>query len=72
MVELERLAFAFVLAHESGERSRNTARGRLGAGGPRLVLRSGDGTIRVRRLSGGPPPPPPPHAPAPPDLPVER
>ena len=68
-----KLDSGLVFAHESGERSRNTARGRLGAGGPRLVLRSGDGTIRVRRLSGGPPPPPPPpHAPAPPDLPVER
>ena len=64
----------------SGERSHGTVRGRLGAGGPRLVMRSGDGTIRVRRLPGGPmtppPPPPPPSGvprpPAPPDLPVER
>ena len=61
-------------AHESNDRSRGTARGRLGAGGPRLVMRSGDGTIRLRRLPGGPPPPPPPppHPPAPPDVPVER
>jgi DUF4097 and DUF4098 domain-containing protein YvlB len=54
----------------AGDRSRGSVRGRLGAGGPRLVMRSGDGTIRLRRLPGGPPPPPPP--PAPPDLPVER
>jgi len=64
-------------AHESSDRSRSTVRGRLGAGGPRLVMRSGDGTIRLRRLTGGPLPPPPPppnapHPPAPPDLPVER
>ena len=58
--------------HESGDRSRGTVRGRLGAGGPRLVMRSGDGTIRLRRLPGGPPAPPPPPPPAPPDLPVER
>jgi Toastrack DUF4097 len=56
----------------AGDRSRGTVRGRLGAGGPRLVMRSGDGTIRLRRLTGGPPSPPPPHPPAPPDLPVER
>jgi DUF4097 and DUF4098 domain-containing protein YvlB len=61
----------------SGEdRSRSTARGRLGAGGMRLVLRSCDGTIRLRRLPGGPMPPLPPAPPAPPappgDIPVER
>jgi hypothetical protein len=63
---------AFV--HDPGDRTRGTVRGRLGDGGPRLVMRSGDGTIRLRRLTGGPPPPPPPppHPPAPPDLPVER
>ena len=69
-----KLDSGLVFAHESGDRSRSTVRGRLGAGGPRLVMRSGDGTIRLRRLSGGPvpPPPAPPHLPAPPDLPVER
>ncbi len=69
-----KLDSGLVFAHESGERSRGTVRGRLGAGGPRIVMRSGDGTIRLRRLAGGPvpPPPPPPHPPAPPDLPVER
>ena len=70
-----KLDSGLVFAHESGDRSRGTVRGRLGAGGPRLVMRSGDGTIRLRRLPGGPPappPPPPPHPPAPPDLPVER
>jgi hypothetical protein len=72
-----KLDTALTFAHESSERSRSTVRGRLGAGGPRLVMRSGDGTIRLRRLSGGPLPPPPPppnapHPPAPPDLPVER
>jgi DUF4097 and DUF4098 domain-containing protein YvlB len=72
-----KLDSGLVFAHESGDRSRSTARGRLGAGGPRLVMRSGDGTIRLRRLPGGPipsppSPPPPPHPPAAPDLPVER
>jgi len=52
-------------------------RGRLGPGGSRLMLRSGDGSIRLRRLPGGMPVPPvppvpPPPAPPPPDLPVER
>ena len=60
-----------------GERSRTTLRGRLGGGGPRLVMRTGDGTIRLRRMAGGdvpepPKPPHPPHPPALPDLPVER
>jgi Putative adhesin len=55
------------------DHSRSSVRGRLGAGGPRLVLRSGDGTIRLRRLPGGPMPPVPPVPPVPPaDLPVER
>ena len=71
-----KLDSGLVFERESGDRSRGTVRGRLGAGGPRLVMRSGDGTIRVRRLPGGPmtppPPPGPPHPPAPPDLPVER
>ena len=75
-----KLDTGLTFAHESSERSRSTVRGRLGAGGPRLVMRSGDGTIRLRRLSGGPlppapppaPPPNAPHPPAPPDLPVER
>jgi hypothetical protein len=37
-------------------------------------MRTGDGTIRLRRLTGGPPPsaPKPPAPPTPPDLPVER
>ena len=71
------LAFAHL-----GDRSNSSLRGRLGSGGPRLVMRTGDGTIRLRRLAGGPlpptpPTPPAPHAPpappAPPgDLPVER
>ncbi len=54
-----------------GERSRNALRGRLGVGGPRLTMRSGDGSIRLRRLAGGPIPP---HPPSPPsaDAPVER
>jgi hypothetical protein len=72
-----KLDSGLVFAHESGDRSRGAVRGRLGAGGPRLVMRSGDGTIRLRRLPGGPvptppAPPAPPHPPAPPDLPVER
>ena len=45
-----KLDSGLVFAHESGDRSRGTVRGRLGAGGPRLVMRSGD---------GDPPPPPP-------------
>jgi hypothetical protein len=62
-------------------RAKNVLRGRLGAGGPRLTMRSGDGNIRLRRLPGDlaalPPRPPhsplPPHAPPPPpDVPVER
>ncbi|MEO5819966.1 MAG: DUF4097 family beta strand repeat-containing protein [Vicinamibacteraceae bacterium] len=71
-----RLDSGLVFAREDGDHSRSTLRGRLGAGGPRLVMRSGDGTIRLRRLAGGPPPPPvppaPPRPPSPPDLPVER
>ncbi len=60
-----------------GERTHSTLRGRLGAGGPRLVMRTGDGTIRLRRMPGGdvpepPKPPQPPHPPALPNLPVER
>ena len=51
-----KLDSGLVFAHESGDRSRGTVRGRLGAGGPRLVMCSGDGTIRLRRLPGGPPP----------------
>jgi DUF4097 and DUF4098 domain-containing protein YvlB len=54
------------------EESRRTLRGRLGPGGPRLVLRTGDGSIRLRRQPGGPMPPPPPLPPPPPDTPVER
>ena len=67
-------------ARGDGERTHSTLRGRLGGGGPRLVMRTGDGTIRLRRMAGGdiPEPPRPPHPPpsanppAPPDLPVER
>ena len=60
------------------DRGKSILRGRLGAGGPRLMMRSGDGSIRLRRLPGGMPVPPvPPVAPAPPvpppqDVPVER
>ena len=59
-------------------RAKSILRGRLGAGGPRLKMRSGDGSIRLRRLPGGmpvppvPPVPPGPSVPPPPDLPVER
>jgi DUF4097 and DUF4098 domain-containing protein YvlB len=73
-----RLDSGLDFARDDGERSRSTLRGRLGAGGPRLVMRTGDGTIRLRRLTGGPPPPlatKPPVPPVPPglpDLPVER
>ena len=73
-----RLDSALAFDRGGSDRARNVLRGRLGPGGPRLVLRSGDGSIRVRRLPGdmAPPPPPPPPAPpkppAPPDLPVER
>ncbi len=70
-----RLDSGLAFARDGGERSRSTLRGRLGAGGPRLVMRTGDGTIRLRRLTGGPPPPAslkPPAPPTPPDLPVER
>lgn len=58
-----------------GKRDRNVLRGRLGDGGARLVMRTGDGSIRLRRLPGGvapPAPPKPPAPPPPPDLPVER
>lgn len=67
-------------ARDDGEQSRSMLRGRLGPGGPRLVMRSGDGTIRLRRMSGGPaiaeapqpPKPPAPPKPPLPDEPVER
>jgi hypothetical protein len=59
-------------ARESGDESRRKLRGRLGSGGPRLVLRTGDGSIRLRLQPGGPMPPPPPLPPPPPDTPVER
>lgn len=72
-----RLDSALKFARDDGERSRSTLRGRLGPGGPRLVMRSGDGTIRLRRMPGGPTAPdlpPPPQAPKPPlpPEPVER
>jgi hypothetical protein len=54
-----------------GDRSRHSLRGRLGVGGPRLMMRSGDGSIRLRRLPGAPIPPHPPSPPSP-DAPVER
>ena len=47
-VEVEDLAFE----RTSGESSRRIARGRLGNGGPRITIRSGDGSITVRRFSG--------------------
>jgi putative adhesin len=62
----------------SDDHGKSILRGRLGAGGPRLTLRSGDGSIRLRRLPGGmpvppvPPVPPPTGPPPPPDVPVER
>ncbi len=63
-------------ARDGDDHSRSSLRGRLGAGGPRLVMRSGDGTIRLRRMNGGPTPPAPPQPrakpPPPPDTPVER
>lgn len=59
-----------------GDHSRSTVRGRLGAGGPRLVMRTGDGSIRLRRMPGGDIPQPPrvpgPPAPPPPPEPLER
>jgi hypothetical protein len=71
-----KLDSGLTFARLDGERTHGTLRGRLGAGGPRLVLRTGDGTIRLRRMPGDVPEPPrpssPPHPPAPPDLPVER
>jgi hypothetical protein len=73
-----RLDSTLAFDHGVSEQARNVFRGRLGAGGPRLTLRSGDGSIRVRRLPGDllPPAPPgaprPPVPPSPPDLPVER
>jgi len=73
-----RLDSTLAFDKQAEDRERNILRGRLGAGGPRLLLRSGDGGIRVRRLPGDlmPPPPPgaprPPNPPPPPDLPVER
>ncbi|HSC25977.1 MAG TPA: DUF4097 family beta strand repeat-containing protein, partial [Vicinamibacterales bacterium] len=39
----------FGILNEGGERSRRTLRGRLGEGGPNLRIRSGDGSIRLRR-----------------------
>jgi hypothetical protein len=60
-------------------RGKSILRGRLGQGGPRLMMRSGDGSIRLRRLPAGMPvppappvPPPAPPVPPPHDLPVER
>ncbi len=70
-----RLDSDLAFVRDGEDRSRSTLRGRLGAGGPRLVMRTGDGTIRLRRLAGGrtpPAPPEPPAAPTPPELPVER
>jgi len=34
---------------ESGEHSRTSAKGRIGSGGPKVTIRSGDGSIVVRR-----------------------
>ena len=34
---------------ESGEQNRKSAKGRIGSGGPRVTIRSGDGSIVVRR-----------------------
>jgi DUF4097 and DUF4098 domain-containing protein YvlB len=75
-----RLDSSIVFEKASEGRAKNVLRGRLGAGGPRLTMRSGDGNIRLRRLPGDlaalPPRPPLPPAPAdtplPPDVPVER
>jgi hypothetical protein len=75
-----RLDSGLRFARDDGEQSRSALRGRLGPGGPRLVLRSGDGTIRLRRMAGGPaladgpqpPKPPAPPKPPLPDEPVER
>jgi hypothetical protein len=66
------LPFARAGREGRDEESRRTLRGRLGPGGPRLILRTGDGSIRLRRQPGGPMPPPPPTPPPPPDTPVER
>jgi DUF4097 and DUF4098 domain-containing protein YvlB len=60
---------------DSGEHSRSILRGRLGSGGPRLVLRSGDGSIRLRRMDGAsasmpPKPPAPPGSPGAPRSPT--
>jgi hypothetical protein len=76
-----RLDDAIAFERAGSGKAKNVLRGRLGAGGLRLTMRSGDGNIRLRRLPGdlaalpprlprppaapGPPPPPP-------DLPVER
>lgn len=73
-----KLDSALRFARDDGEHSRSMLRGRLGPGGPRLVLRSGDGTIRLRRMAGGsaiaeaPPRPPAPPKPPLADEPVER
>jgi hypothetical protein len=73
-----KLDSGLAFSREGGGESRSTLRGRLGPGGPRLVMRTGDGTIRLRRMAGGPgpdlpppAPPAPPKAPLPPE-PVER
>jgi hypothetical protein len=44
-VQVEDLAFE----RTTGESSRRIARGRLGNGGPKITIRSGDGSITVRR-----------------------
>jgi hypothetical protein len=78
-----RLDDAIAFERAGNGKSKNVLRGRLGAGGLRLTMRSGDGNIRLRRLPGDlaalpprvPMPPPPPPGPPPPplkDLPVER
>jgi len=46
-VEVEDLAFE----RTTGESSRRIARGRLGNGGPKITIRSGDGSITVRRFT---------------------
>ena len=67
---------SLTFAREGSGRPRGVLRGRLGDGGSRLVMRSGDGSIRLRRLPGGtaalPAPPQPPAPPTPLDVPVER
>jgi hypothetical protein len=66
---------ALAFERAGNRRDRHVLRGRLGDGGSRLVMRTGDGSIRLRRLPGGlaqSAPPKPPAPPPPPDLPVER